>query len=151
MTATRLTLAAAFMTALAGCEISPDDLRSALPPGDPQALMPVGSRWTVARIEDHTLPEANGIALMREPAAISGATGCNQFRAGLRVEGAAMTLAPLRASSRPCLGAAALHEAALLGALTRIDGVAQDAFGRVVLTRGGLASVVLVPIIPAPR
>lgn len=143
--------AAVLVAMLAGCMAMPDALRTVLPAGDPARLIPVGSTWGVTAIAQTALPAENGMLLRRESRGrLIGTTACNQFEARLVHRGRGLAIEDLAITERACLGHPAQQEAALVAALTSIDGVAPGVGGGVVLTRGGAGMVALAQVMAPP-
>lgn len=146
--------AALALAGLAGCAAVTEVPRRILPDPDPARLMPVGSTWSVTAIAATALPADNGMLLRRESRRkVTGTTACNSFSARLGREGDKVVIDEFSITERACLGYSAQQEAALTGALLRVDGVAPGQGGGIVLTGEGAGLVALapVPVPPPPR
>lgn len=135
---------------LAGCAAVTEIPRRILPDPDPARLMPVGSTWAVTAIAATALPAESGMLLRRESRRkLTGTTTCNSFSARLGREGAHVVVDELAITEMACVGYSAQQEAALTGALLRVDGVAPGPDGGIVLTGEGVGLIALAPV-PAP-
>ena len=142
--------AALALIGLAGCASVTELPRRILPDPDPARLMPVGSTWAVTAIAATALPAENGMLLRRESRRkLTGTTACNSFSARLRRAGDRVVVDEFSITEMACVGYAAQQEAALTGALLRVDGVAPGLDGGIVLVGEGVGLIALAPV-PAP-
>jgi heat shock protein HslJ len=94
--------------------------------------------WAVTEVRSGTIPDDTVPTLMFEAGRLAGFAGCNNFGASLEVgEGGALKLGPAAITRRACPAPQMDVEVAVLRALQRINAVAFEGDGQIVLSAFG--------------
>lgn len=100
-----------------------------------------GQAWVATEVGDRALTVEDGVTLDIGADRIAGRSGCNRFTgaatlAALTPGYGTLTVGPVAGTRMACMGAAMEIEAAVLGALERVEAWQIEADGTLVLTGG---------------
>lgn len=96
--------------------------------------------WEVTEVRSGSIPEGVVPTLVFEPGRLAGFAGCNNFGATLEMgEGGALRLGPAAITRRACSSPQMDIEVAVLRTLQRINAVAFEGEGQIVLSAFGTA------------
>ncbi|MEZ5464944.1 MAG: META domain-containing protein [Lysobacteraceae bacterium] len=134
MSASRLLIVAA-MLLLSACEAPTEGTNSAAS----MVMPPNGSKWQLVSGLPDKLPAEVTISLQfGVDGSISGTGGCNLYRSHMSIEGGSVTVSPIVASKRGCLGPAGQLESQFFTAMSKVSGLSSDAANlRLALSDGG--------------
>ena len=124
-----------------GAADAPADARADEPIDAPASaeLPPDGSRWLLVSGLPDKLPADVAISLQfGTDGSISGNGGCNLYRSHMSLDGYDLSVSPVVASKRGCMGAAGELEPQYFAALAKVTGLSADASTlRLALSDGG--------------
>lgn len=116
----------------------------------PLTTLPAGTHWRLAHSERETLslPEAARVTLQIDEGRLSGNSSCNQYSAGYTLQDGRITLQPIAATKRGCIGPPSAIEAAWFEALQSLQWISLDG-DALVLRLGAGDALRFVPAPPA--
>jgi heat shock protein HslJ len=114
----------------------------------PLTALPTGTHWRLALSERETLslPDAARVTLQIDEGRLSGNSSCNQYSAGYTLQHGRITLQPIAATKRGCIGAPSAIEAAWFEALQSLQWISRDGDALVLRLAAGDA----LRFVPAP-
>lgn len=91
------------------------------------SLPKTGTQWRLSSGLDVKLPPAAEVTLeFGADGAISGNSGCNRYNGRMTVEGDSVSLSPLAATKRGCVGLRGQIESSFFAAMAKVDAMSVD-------------------------